>query len=261
MLDAQPLDLDDDELEGVRILEWNLSKLNDIADRHNRVAVTPGGMLEREDEATRRDPFSYQIHHLVQSALEPLETLARLLAEGLPMLSGYTLIRASIEASALGLWLLNGGTMDKRIFRSLQLTLDGKRDVESFMKSIGVEQSSTTADLLVSLTELKDARKSLRQKSLDRPFPSMTDVLIEVSRKHTARTMRPLDIWKACSGIAHSNKAMNLVVLESRLLTTTANGGEYHMTSSFLRTASFFTVARELLESLIASYEAHASVA
>lgn len=254
---------DETERIGMLFLQQLMTDLGPLRERSHSIRAVSGGLLAREDAATPYERVSNQLEYLIAVSFDSLEMLSLFLqSHGLPMVGGYPLIRSSIEASAHALWVLGGGTMDKRIYHSLRLTWDNRRNADFLAKRLGNYDESRTARTRARLNEIKDMRSGNRQRSLDRAFPGITDVLTDVQRRFAGEaSLRPLDAWSACSGMAHGNKAVAIGMLELRQTGPSDGVGAEHLaTSSFALTAMLFQTATELLTHLVNKYEKHAAL-
>lgn len=235
--------------------------LTSLQQRLDAIEPIDGGMLVRENARTAYEPIENQVHILTYSGLEPLQTCSTFLEHhGLPMLSLYPLIRASIEAGAFAQWLLAPGTSKKRTFRSLLLTKKHREDADETTSTLVALDPEKTRIFQERMEELKTMTPGLETMSLDRRFPNTTDVLLEADR-HITTTPHSLTMsWRICSGLAHSNMAMHHRVLERRQDTEYINGvAQFHMTSSFEVIERLTRPAVQLLSDVITRLETRAS--
>lgn len=254
---------DEAERLGIHFLQQLMNDLGPLKERSHSIHPVTGGLLAREDLATPYERISNQIEYLIAVSFDSLEMLSLFLqSHGLPMVGGYPLIRSSVEATAYALWVLGGGTMDKRIFNSLRLTWDNHRNADFLAQKLGNHNKSRTARTRARLNEIKNMRPGNRQKNLDRAFPSITDILTDLQRRFAGNaSLKPLDAWSACSGMAHGNKAVAISMLELRQMGPSDGVGAEHLaTSSFALTAMLFHTATELLTHLISKYEEHSAL-
>ncbi|MBT2475881.1 hypothetical protein J7E68_15185 [Microbacterium sp. ISL-103] len=242
-------------------IEQMLGMLPAMEMRVDEIDAVSGGVLERENSQTAYEPIQLQVQHLLVCAIEPLSTCSRLMqGEGLPLMSLYPLIRASIEASAFAVWLLAPGTIAKRVFRSLHLTKTRREDADAATASFVPIDPVQTKRFLDRLEELKSMNKALQQSSLDRDFPSTTDVIIDAARHITTGERDILSAWRICSGLAHSNKTMAHRVLQRRQLTEWSKGtATFYQTSSFTVVEGLMRPAFDALQQALAKYEERAA--
>lgn len=248
------------EETGRQQLAAHFERLPAFETRIKSVSARPGGLLARENAQTAYDPIEWQVHHLASSALEPLTTCQRLLeGEGLPMLSLYPLIRASIEASGYAIWLLVPGTSHKRVLRSLKLTKKRREDADAATAKIVPADAEKTRQFHERLAQLKAMNRNLSQNSLDVDFPNTTDILIDAARHITTTPYDIVTTWRICSGLTHSNNVMAQRILERKQVTAYTDGvAQFHMTSSFIVVESLLRPAVQAMEQLIDRFEARA---
>ena len=90
-------------------------------------------------------------------------------------------------------------------------------------------------------------------------MPTITR-LVEDSQKYVpaGRQYTGIQVWLACSGIAHGNSGTNLLLLErKRVDHGTPHGATYLMTSSVTLLAFMFQVGVDYLEALRVTYLTH----
>jgi len=227
-----------------RITAWEARSDEDIA-------PAPGSALANDDRDTAYDPISFQIAHFRLNAIEHLGTIRtffELTGGAVAVFSLYTLARASIEACALGIWILKGGTHAKRVKRSLIYVYAGERDVATLSRASGKDRDSEK--VYARLEELKARVGSIRQSSIS-DIPSTTDILKEVDLSLSGLHMSGLAAWRICSGIAHANRHVAAATHEMRLLhDIDGKSGRFLMTSSITLMASVIGTALAYLDEL-----------
>lgn len=224
--------------------------------RFETIAVHAMSPLAIERRAAPRQPLEYRVRNYVGAATDNLATLRTVLCKGLPMIGSYSIIRAAIEACALGIWAADPGTRDARIFRILHMGWHELLRVDDLAKKL----KRPPVDLEAARRrheQLKNDRKGNRQKSLDTNPSSMTDILLHVERKVRFQgEFGPLVAWTICSSMAHGNQAMQQAVLERRYLGDhDGTGGMWHVTSSFGVNALLLEPAVAMLTHLVDRYE------
>jgi hypothetical protein len=186
--------------------------------------------------------ISDQAQHLIVSSYEHLNMLrGYVLANGgnLPAMSGYTLVRSSIESAALTLWLTTGGTRDKRILRSLSLSMHNAWDMESFATKAGISDQVAWANVQTAVIEAKDQRGSLRQRGIP-AFPKWSQIVESIaSSVDHQRALSGIQAWKGASGIAHSNQALTSGLLQHGV-STRPDGTTGRIMSTRISTFSVF---------------------
>jgi hypothetical protein len=235
-----------------------LKGLKDARDLKN-VEIEPLSKMADDDLCTPYSPLSHNVLALDATAFDHIATLQQFIVKsegGIPTMSGYTLIRTSIEASSIALWLMGAGTKDKRIMNTLRLLLSNRADVENFAKHMGSAEPLKDERVRRRLDEVKDARPSLRQHTIQ-PMPSTTSIL-EGVQKHIKKPAlyTGIQTWIACSGIAHANNGTNLILLERKQVGIgSPHSGTFLMTSSVSVLSLMFQVAVDFLEASRQMYE------
>lgn len=172
-----------------------------------------------------------------------------------PAMGGYTLIRTSIESSSLAIWLLAGGTTDKRVLSSLTLARQNAWDLESFAKKGGVSSDTYLKSVQALLERDKNARGTLRQRSIQR-LPKWS-LIVETSSvlvpRHPGATA--IQVWKACSAVAHSNMALTHGLLERRAGTGPHGQPGFRFSSKLSTFAIFTQVALNHLKYAVGRFE------
>lgn len=252
---------DEDELKNLARAERLFGVLAELQRRLDAVTPVDGGVLAREDANTAYDPLSNQVHHQLAIAFDHLETLSRhCQTHGLPMSSGYTLMRTAIETTATAIWLLAPNRSDKRIIQALRLIWWSRQDADQLSSSLGFDRTAGTKRLLARLTQLRDIRPANRQRRLELAPIATTALIIEADRAldRDIETMNLLTTWRMCSGMAHGNKAVSLMLLERRKIQGPRNN-TYLMTSSWGLTTLALTVAVAGLKTAVERFEHHAA--
>ncbi|WP_143073175.1 hypothetical protein [Flavimobilis marinus] len=240
------------EVEGARSLERLFARLDTAESRSSAFKVRHGSLLAGDDRATAYDPVSYQVRYLFMAAFDHLGMLKRALdKDGMPVVAAYPLVRAALESAAQALWLTTGGTRRKRVFRALHRVWNGASLSDEAVRHLDPRRESSLLELRERLDQLLSASKA-GQRSLDVKYPSMTDIVIDAGRAVETHEFRPIDVWRLCSSMAHGNRSVSLMVLESRPDgPTTDIGGNFVMTTSYQVMAAFVGVVTDLLEAAI----------
>lgn len=240
------------EVEGAGILQLHFARLDQANSRCEAFAVLPGSLLDRDDTATAYDPISYQVRFLFGALFDHIGTLRRTLDDhGLPMVAAYPLIRAGLESGAQILWLTTGGQRSKRVFRALHRVWDMASMSDEALQHLIPGRESYLPGLRVRLDQLL-AEARAGQRSLDRTYPSMTNIVVDAGRFVRSRTFTPIDVWRLCSSMAHANRSVALSILEAREDgPRTPIGGTYLMTSSYRTIAAFVGVVVEVVDAAL----------
>lgn len=199
------------------------------------------------------------MHALISAAFDHLATMVDAMdGSGKHRVFGtYALIRASIEASALGLWIISPGTVNARVLRSLKLYADQIGKTEDLAAKMG--RPVALPGYLDELNRIKDRRKGLRQRSLE-PMTTLTNILIDVGRTiRDKAVMAPMPAWSACASMSHANKVAAIYLLQPGKARDVRSGAsEYAMSADYELTARLLATATSMLRELIDRTEAHA---
>lgn len=255
--------------EGAELEELGLERLSQLFTRleHvsdlNGISIEEGSQLDRDARLNPYDPADQQVIFCSGLAVDHLGTLSRhLQAHGLPTYAGFTLIRAAVEACAQGVWLLSGGTDDKRLFRALQAVLRSRDDADALARSLGLTNPDGYIRMVARLDELKNQRPGLRNKTLNRDLKT-TEIVLDAGR-HVERVqgLTGLDVWRAGSGFAHGNRTTAMMLTERRVVgeRPERRSSDYFVTSSWYVTSLMVEVAIVHLERLHEMFEHAAQV-
>lgn len=219
-----------------------------------RFSVEPGSRLSELDKRTKKPIFSEQVTFLAVSSRDHLAMLGRYLrATGAaPPMPGYTLVRTSIESSSLGLWLLSGGTLNKRLLSALRLSWRNGSDLEEWAVRMNVGDPESHAKDRADLLALRDARGPIRQNSLAK-FPRWSDIVTTSEDSVPVNpNLTPFQAWKAASGFTHSNMLAAHLFLEHQEIAGEAGEPPRLRMSTRLSTlAMFYMTATYHLEGLL----------
>lgn len=236
------------------------STLEALQRRLDEVKPAQGGVLAREDLNTAYDPLSFQIHHQLGIALDHLETFKRHCeSDGLPMSAHYTLMRTALETTATALWLISPGNSDKRIIQALRLVWWSRKDADQLASELKIDVGDRTERLRLRLVHLKALRPANNQRRLE-VAPIHTSTLLGEADKYLDSRLTELTLlsmWRLCSGMAHGNRAVAMMLLERRKIDPT--DAAHLMTSSWAISLLPLTAAVHALSVAIDRFETHAS--
>lgn len=247
---------------GVAALAQLRERIDGLVVRHDALPVPhPKSRLAGADALNPYDPPSYQAQGLIAVGTDFASSLNMFIQQtgALPLFAQYPMIRATLEAAATGLWMMDGGRREKIAWRSLQLAWSSAYYEQQLVDelppalSVGRRRNSVPTRLL----ELQQGLGDYRGHELRGP-PPITEVLRYVSRfqKLTSTDESALMVWRACSGIAHANRPVMNLLLEREPVGSGDNlGAQFKLTSSVALTAYFMLVAVEYLEMLVDRYE------
>lgn len=210
--------------------------------------------LRSVDRLTTFDPLSYQLRTFLNVALDSIRTTLRYveIANEVPMVSHYSLIRTSVEASSYGIWLLSAGRKEKQAWLSLRLSYENNEEL-SGLEKVFLRASMPAPDrepIKQRLIELQQNLKAYRTHDITQR-PTTTDVISNADKSFGKRKyeMTGLQVWKACSGPAHGNGAVITALLEREPVgSETEFGQTFLMTSRLTVTGMFLLVAIENAE-------------
>lgn len=210
--------------------------------------------LRSVDRLTTFDPLSYQLRTFLNVALDSIRTTLRYveIAIEVPMVSHYSLIRTSVEASSYGIWLLSAGRKEKQAWLSLRLSYENNEEL-SGLEKVFLRASMPAPDrepIKQRLIELQQNLKAYRTHDITQR-PTTTDVISNADKSFGKRKyeMTGLQVWKACSGPAHGNGAVITALLEREPVgSETEFGQTFLMTSRLTVTGMFLLVAIENAE-------------
>lgn len=213
------------------------------------------------DRLTTFDPLSYQLRTFLNVALDSIRTTLRYVevANEVPMVSHYSLIRTSVEASSYGIWLLSAGRKEKQAWLSLRLSYENNEEL-SGLEKVFLRASMPAPDrepIKQRIIELQQNLKAYRTHDITQR-PTTTDVISNADKSFGKRKyeMTGLQVWKACSGPAHGNGAVITALLEREPVGSESEFGQtFLMTSRLTVTGMFLLVAIENAERLLELFE------
>ncbi|MGH3040268.1 MAG: hypothetical protein ACRDNG_00745 [Gaiellaceae bacterium] len=235
-------------------------RIHEMKQRALAVAITPGGLLAREDERTDYSPISYQVRWQLQLAAEHLVAFNRLVeAHGLPDYAGYVLIRAGLETSATAYWIIQPNVSHGRVLRALRMAYWNQRDSAEFAIAAGFTDNTWDTERREYLELLRGKVKKLQQSKLDIRRISHTDLLTDVGRG-LKLPQRPsaLLAWRLCSSLAHGNSAAAVMALQHRQIRA-EEPNVHRSTSSWALVSSLMRTAIDTFDGALDLFEKRAS--
>jgi hypothetical protein len=178
-----------------------------IIERVQLLHPLPGSRFEDDDLLKPTNPPSEQVINLLRSGLDHLHAVADAVSEGGKgprPLAPYTLIRASIEASSLAVWVMSPGTKDARLKNSIRLSIANRRATEVYNKKFDLGDH-VSKWFKAEMMATKVQRPGTKNMNLEASFPRSTDLILETDKRLIFSGLAGIDAWRACSGIAHSN--------------------------------------------------------
>jgi len=238
---------------GLLALEQVFDRLGKAEQARDAWQLHETSRLAEDNAATSHyRKMTVEVDYQIASALDHLRVV-RALAPAMPPFAPYSLVRSSIESSALGIWLQSGGTTDKRVIRLLQTQWSHRLNVNTYTLAEGAHTQTTTDWLDGQLTMTKNERGGLRQRDFKVPPPSTTNMLMETDKQVPRRTsLSGLAAWRACSGVTHGNHNFSHALLNERTVTLTDGTQSIERTTSTSSLAMMMHPAIEYLEHLLA---------
>lgn len=195
-----------------RTLSEDFGVVSDLLESYGqdrRWPVHPNSSLALDDEATAGfDPISSQFEGLMHAAMDNLHGVKSMIvdASAIHTFAEYAMIRAGIEASVQGWWLLAPSDRKDRCTRSLRLFWKDACDGAAALEGSG------------AITDYKERRLTHLQSMaarLDIPFkaattaPTSTAMLKEFGARHD---LPSLLVWRAASGMVHGRRWSTLAL-------------------------------------------------
>ena len=193
-------------LSGKVAAEWasDVSKVRRLAKQirtGDRFAPLPGSSLARDDGTVGRYKVSHAALHNLNTGVTQLQTAQELMQEDdQRLIAAATLLRSSIEALAIALWILDSEERAERISRSLawfqQNVLDERVAFEDF---VGKQQTGDTRGA--------EIRRVAKQNGIELPKANAriqsSDALRYADTALDVPNHLLLYVWRLCSGVAH----------------------------------------------------------
>lgn len=244
---------------GLRLLQASFRRLDTLEALLVGLDTATGSALDGDRAAQPFQPVADHVIGCLSVATDHLRGVQVTVEDSggkiLP-LAMYTLIRSAYEASGTALWLLAPKARDERIWRSMQLTWDSRRQVRSVQTQLGEPEDAGFTRMEHRLEELRNGRDGLRGRALKRSdITSVTARLNDIASCVPDLVMPPLVLWQMASGIAHGNTAMVRQVLEREQVTPYENGStSFRMTTSVISLAMFYTAALDMTDRVVMAF-------
>jgi hypothetical protein len=224
----------------------------DVAARLRPLHPLPGSRFEDDDLMKPTNPPSEQVMNLMRSALDHLQALAGAVeGDGLRPLASFTLIRSALEASAIATWLMLPGVKDKRLKNSIRLSVENRRDTETYIKRF-ISDDRVSNWFRDEMTATKNRRPGTKNMDIEAPFPTLTSIILDTDKKQKFDALAGIDVWRACSGIAHSNAQF-----AGASTSTTASESELRVTVKATSLIMMLIPAQQYVEFSLSLVERH----
>ncbi|SDS53073.1 hypothetical protein [Microterricola viridarii] len=247
---------DEVEARGMQRLMEAEARLERWETTLEQLPVMSGSALAGDDIATPYEALSQQAISSFKVALDHLRTVTLVIVktEAMPVLASFTLIRAALEAAGQALWLMGPTSRDERVLRSLQLSLEERRDLYAAEAEGTGSDTRLPADdkVLARLQELQSRRVGLNGRSLN--VPTITKRLKQSDEYAGDQSISLLVAWKLASGMAHGRRSTMYHLLERQLVESTDTGFSVHMTSSIGIVEAFYSIAEQHLMKAVALF-------
>jgi hypothetical protein len=243
----------EDEQQMQPILFQTFAMVDVLHDRFQDYVVQPGTALAGDDAATPYEGLSSQVETCIGVAFDNLRTLRLIMQDAgtIPAFAHFGLVRNAMEAVGIGLWLLGPGSRDERVFRSLQLAFESRKDLHGLEAAIEGTYAPLSFDdpARSRLEEIRDTRPALRGKSL-KP-PTITDRLKVAQEYVDAHDYTILIVWKLTSGISHGQRSTMYALLDREVMSTNDVGARVLMTSSLTTITATYKITFHYLMELL----------
>jgi len=239
---------------GKRMFPALFVRLDDINDARETLTVSAGSEMDADHHATAPFAVGNKVEQLLTVGTDHLGMM-RTFIESVhlaPPFALFTLMRASIESSCVGLWLLLHGKRKDRIERFLKLTWSEHTEVAELVKMQGVRSVSGADNFAEHIERIVRRHKNLQQFDVTvKSITSTTNMIIYAqARLKSTPSMPALEAWRICSGMTHSNLPTSMALLGSRQIGADNVWGARHevkasifMLATIFETGVFYTEA------------------
>ena len=234
------IDEESEELKAFAMLLESLRKVEELGKSMRKFEVRPKSALAGDDAATAYETLSSQVETNIQGAIDNVGALSALMIEAhvLPAFAHFGLLRNALEMVGMGLWLLGPTARDERVLRSLQATLEARRDSvnasnELFRHTVKFPVDDPVHVLLLSQ---RDARLGLLGRSL--AAPSISKKLAAAQQYCAEQPYTILGFWRLSSGAMHGRRAILRDLLEHDILSSSDTEVRTSMTSGVIVVAN-----------------------
>jgi hypothetical protein len=210
--------------------------------------------LGRVDDRTRPFESSQHVRVFALVAADNLQQVERTLRRGLPPFALYSLIRSAVEASSLGLWILDARDEQLAASRMLRIYRQHIASDRSLHSTFSSSSSPVHDRLHQEAQRLHGELPGIRGSDFERAVKS-TDVIRVVDSIHSLdgdpmhQPVSGLGVWRATSSITHANSISIAGLLERH--PDGILGDAATRTSSLSVVASFYATACSRASTLI----------
>ena len=187
-------------------------------------------------------------------AADNLRQVDRMLRTSLPPFAPYSMIRSAIEASSLGLWILDAKGEQMAASRTLRIYRQNIASDRTMWKTVVKSNSEPHDDLHKTAEATHRALRGMDQSHFERAVRSSA-IIEAVDEKHSGAELQPLsglEVWRICSSIVHANPVSMMHLLERH--PDGKIGESATRTSRLSFVASFYVIACNRSERLIETF-------
>ncbi|MDY7541838.1 hypothetical protein [Cryobacterium sp. 5B3] len=229
-----------EEYRAFAMLLESLRKVDELGDSIQKLRVRPASALAGDDASTPYETLSSQVETNIQGAVDNVRALSSLMldAKALPAFAHFGLLRGALEMIGTGFWLLGPTSRDTRVLRSLQATLEGRRDSVNASNELArlSVKFPPNDPVQVMLEAQRDARPGLAGRSLG--APSIATRLAAAQEFCSEQPYTILGFWRLTSGATHGRRATLKDLLEHEILESTDTEIRTSMTSGVIVVAN-----------------------
>ncbi|MDI3195410.1 hypothetical protein QK290_13395 [Pseudarthrobacter sp. AL07] len=242
----------EEEQAGSALIQEAIQRVDAILAEPDWPEPHPQSSVAAVDKLTPFQPLSHHIANFNLVAVDNLRATGMYIekTKDVPMTALYSMIRSAVESTSYGLWLLNSGNDDKQAFRCLRLSYENNEDVASLGKAFDPRSESGTKTRK-RLLALQQNLKRHKTHNLDQRVTT-TDVVTNADNVVPSRRgLTGLQVWKACSGMAHANGQLLPVILERKFVGKADDqAASFWLTSRLTFLGAFLITATENLEAM-----------
>lgn len=216
----------------------------------------PHSSVAAVDKLTPLQPLSHHIMNFDLVAVDNLRAIGIYIQKtnDVPMTALCSMIRSAVESTSYGLWLLNSGNDDKLAFRCLRLSYENNEDVASLGRAFDPKSESGTKTRK-RLLQLQQNLKRHKTHNLDQRATTTDIVTNSDNLVASRRGFTGIQVWKACSGMAHANGQLLPVILERKFVgNANDKAASFWLTSRLTFLGAFLITTVENLEAMRAKF-------
>lgn len=168
----------------------------------------------------KSEPFqtSEQVRVFAQVAADNLREVNLTLRSRVPMFALYSLVRSAMEASSLGLWILDARSEDLAASRTLRVYRQNIASDRTLWRTVVGRDSGDHEQLATKAETVHRALRGIDHSNFYDAVQS-TAVIQSVDRNHPCESsgldvFGGLEVWRLCSAVSHANQVSLLNILE-----------------------------------------------